>query len=161
MSDGHSGKKFVASNRQARHDYDFEETYEAGLVLTGTEVKSIRAGRANLKDAFARVENGEVWLHNMHVPEYTQGNRYNVEPRRSRKLLLHRAEIARLFGKTQTKGLTLIPLDVFLQNGYAKITLGLGRGNREYEKRDAIADREQKREIDRVIASRQRRTPRE
>ena len=151
-----TGKKIVAVNRQARRDYDIEETCEAGLVLKGTEVKSIRAGRANMGDAFARVENGEVWLHNMHVSEYAQGNRYNMEPRRSRKLLLHRSEIMRLLGKTQTKGLTLVPLDLFFQNGYAKITIGLGRGRREFEKRDAIMDREQKRDIDRALASRRR-----
>jgi SsrA-binding protein len=149
-------RKTVSVNRQARRDYSIEETYEAGLVLTGTEVKSIRAGRANLQDSFARVENGEVWLHNMHVPEYTQGNRYNVEPRRSRKLLLHRGEIDRMLGRTQAKGLTLVPLDLFLQNGYAKVTLGLGRGRKEFEKRDVIAEREQQREIDRALSDRRR-----
>ena len=150
------GKKVVAQNREARRDYDIVETCEAGLVLTGTEIKSIRAGRANLKDSFARVENGEAWLHNMHVPEYLQGNRFNVEPRRSRKLLLHRSEIERLLGKSQTKGLTLVPLDLFLQNGYAKVTIGLGRGRREFEKREVLVQKEQQRDIARALADRRR-----
>lgn len=148
-------------NRQARHDYSIEETYDAGLVLKGTEVKSIRAGRANLRDSFARVEGGEMWLHNMHVPEYTQGNRYNVEPRRSRKLLMHRREIDRLLGRTQTKGLTIIPLELFFQNGYAKVTIALGKGKQEFEKRDDLAKKEQKREIDRALSDRRKTRARE
>lgn len=156
MAPSRTGKMVVTKNRQARHDYDIDETYDAGLVLTGTEVKSIREGKSNLTDAFARVENNEVWLHNMHVSEYKQGNRFNTEPRRSRKLLLHRAEISRLLGKTQTKGYTLVPLDVFFQNGYAKVTLGLGRGKREFEKRDTLVQREQQREIDRALSDRRK-----
>jgi SsrA-binding protein len=154
--EGQKEGKSVAVNRQARRDYDIEETFEAGIMLSGTEIKSVRLGRANLNDAFAQVEGGEIWLHNMHIPEYAQGNRYNTEPRRSRKLLMHRLEIHRLLGKTQTKGLTLVPLDVHLRNGYAKITLGLGRGKREYEKREAIIQREQKREIERAVRDRRR-----
>ncbi|MCA1595362.1 MAG: SsrA-binding protein SmpB [Chloroflexi bacterium] len=153
-----SGRKIVTVNRQARHDYSIEETYDAGIVLKGTEVKSIRAGKANLRDSFARVEGGEMWLHNMHVPEYTQGNRYNVEPRRSRKLLMHRREIDRLLGRTQTKGLTIIPLELFFQNGYAKVTIALGKGKQEFEKRDDLAKKEQRREIDRALCNR-RKTP--
>ena len=138
--------RVVAVNRRARHDFDIEETFEAGLVLTGTEIKSVRAGRVNLRDSYARVEEGELWLHNMHISAYEPGSRDNVDPTRRRKLLMHSGEIARLIGKTVERGLTLVPLKVYLSRGYAKVTLGLARGRRLYDKRRAIAEREMERE---------------
>jgi SsrA-binding protein len=149
-------RELVALNRRARHDYDIMETYEAGIVLTGTEIKSVRAHRVNLMDAYAAVEGHEVWLHNMHISPYEPGSRENVASRRSRKLLLHRREINRLLGRTTEKGLTLIPLRVYLQRGYAKVEIGLARGRRQYDKRAAIAAREARREEDRAFAERQR-----
>ena len=129
-------RKVVATNRKARHDYHIEETYEAGLVLTGTEVKSIRQGRLNLKDSFARVEDGEVFLYNMHVSPYSHGNRWNHEPTRTRKLLLHKGEIRRLVGKVQQQGLTLVPLRVyFTPKGRAKVEIALARGKKLWDKR--------------------------
>ena len=151
-----SGIKVVAVNRKARHEYDIEETWDAGLVLTGCEIKSVREGRANLRDAYARPERGELWLHNMHISPYDQGNRYNPDPTRSRKLLLHRAEINRLVGKTQEKGLTLVPLKLYLQRGYAKIELGLARGRKLHDKRRAIAEREARREQERAVRVREK-----
>ncbi len=150
-------RELVALNRKARHDYDITETYDAGIILTGTEIKSIRAHRVDLKDAYAAVEGNEVWLHNMHISPYEPGSRENVASRRSRKLLLHRREISRLLGRTTEKGLTLIPLRVYLQRGYAKVEIGLARGRRQYDKRAAIAEREARREEDRAFAERQRR----
>lgn len=141
----------VATNRTAHRDFEIEETYEAGLVLTGTEVKSLRQGRCSLKDGFATVREGEVYLHNVHIAPYTQGNRYNHEPRRTRKLLLHKKEIARLIGKTQEKGFTLIPLKVYFRRGYAKVELAVAKGLRKYDKREKIKRKEQEREIDRAI----------
>jgi SsrA-binding protein len=149
-----SGRKLVVSNRRARHEYEIEDTVEAGLVLTGTEIKSIRAGRVQLADTHARVENGEVWLHGMHIAPYEQGNRANVEARRPRKLLLHRREIDRLLGKAQEKGLALIPLDVHLRNGFAKVELAIGRGKKLYDKRQAIAERDARRDQDRALSER-------
>jgi SsrA-binding protein len=149
-------RELVALNRRARHDYDIMETYEAGIVLTGTEIESVRAHRVNLMDAYAAVEGHEVWLHNMHISPYEPGSRENVASRRSRKLLLHRREINRLLGRTTEKGLTLIPLRVYLQRGYAKVEIGLARGRRQYDKRAAIAAREARREEDRAFAERQR-----
>ncbi len=154
MSDA-IGRKVVVTNRKARHEYDVEETFDAGLVLTGTEIKSIRAGKANLTDAYASLEKGEVWLHQMHISPYEQGNRFNVDARRSRKLLLHRREINRLIGKTKQKGLTLIPLSLYLQRGYAKVELGLAKGRRIYDKRRAIAERETKRDLERALSGRE------
>lgn len=122
--------KVVAQNKKARHDYFIEETYETGIVLQGTEIKSIRNGRVNLKDSFARVQNGEVFLHNMHVSPYEQGNRYNHEPLRTRKLLLHKREINKLIGYTKETGYSLVPLKIYLKNGFAKVLLGLGKGKR-------------------------------
>src|SRR2546423_1682919 len=122
-SGAEGGKKIVALNRRARHEYDIEETVEAGLVLTGTEIKSVRAGRVQLQDSYARVDDDEAWLHNLHVSPYEQGNRANVEAVRPRKLLLHRKEIDRLLGKAQERGLTLVPLSVYLRNGFAKVEL--------------------------------------
>ena len=148
-------EKTVATNRKARHEYHIEDTYQAGMVLTGTEIKSVRAGRVNLQDSYARLEEGEVWLHHVHISPYEQGNRYNVDPLRRRKLLLHRGEIRRLAGRTAEKGLTLVPLRVYLARGYAKVQLGLARGKRQYDKRQAIAERDQRREQERELHHRQ------
>jgi SsrA-binding protein len=148
------GERAVATNRRARHDYQIEETYEAGLVLTGAEVKSLRAGRASLAEAYARVSGGEVWLENLHIPPYSQAAEHPHDPRRPRKLLLRREEIERLIGKTQERGLTLVPMRLYFTRGLAKVQLGLGRGKRRYEKRQAIAEREHRREMERATARR-------
>ena len=154
------GRKVVAQNRKARHDYHLEDTYEAGLVLTGTEVKSLRAGRASIVDGFAQVRDGEAWLHNVHIPEYTEGTWTNHEPRRTRKLLLRKDEISRLIGKTQEKGLTLVPLALYFKDGYAKVEVALARGKKSYDKRHALAERQARREADRAVANvRRRRAP--
>jgi len=145
------GDRLVTENRKARHDYDILETFEAGLVLTGSEVKSLRAGRMNLKDSFARVDRGEAFLVNAHVSPYAAANRFGHEPERARKLLLHRAEIDRLAGRIQERGLTLVPLKVYFKNGRAKVLLGVGRGRRVYDKREAIKRREMEREADRAV----------
>lgn len=147
--------KVIAQNRKARHDYHIEETYEAGMVLTGTEIKSLRAGRGNLKDSFARVSNGEVWLHNMHISPYEQGNRYNHEPTRARKLLLHKKEINKLIGLTKEKGYTLVPLKVYIKNGFAKVLIGLGKGKKKFDKREDLKRKDAQREIERVFKDRQ------
>ena len=146
------GRTVVAQNRKARHDYHIEDTFEAGLVLTGTEVKSLRAGRASLVDGFGEVRDGEVWLRNVHIPEYDQGTWTNHEPRRPRKLLLHKGEISRLIGKTQERGLTLVPLSLYFKDGYAKVELALARGTKTYDKRHALAERQAKREAERAMA---------
>jgi SsrA-binding protein len=148
-------KRLITSNRRARHEYNIEETFEAGMVLTGTEIKSIRAGRVNLQDAYARIENGEAWLFNMHVAPYEQGNRMNVDPMRPRKLLLKRGELRRLTGKLQTSGLTLVPLSLYVRSGFAKAELALARGKKLYDKRESIAAREANREAERVLKGRQ------
>ncbi|HEX6499893.1 MAG TPA: SsrA-binding protein SmpB [Micromonosporaceae bacterium] len=148
------GRKVVASNRKARHDYAILDTYEAGVALTGTEVKSLRAGRASLVDAFAQVKDGEVFLYGMHIPEYAQGTWTNHEPRRTRKLLLKRVEIDRLIGKVKESGLTLVPLSVYFNDGWAKIELGLARGKRAYDKRQDLAKRDAEREINRALGRR-------
>jgi len=147
----------IAVNRRARHEYHIDETFEAGLALMGSEVKALRAGKANLMDSFGRVEKGEVWLWNAHISPYDPASQFGHEPTRTRKLLLHRAEIARLHGKVKEKGLTLIPLRLYFKNGRAKVELGLARGKKQHDKRDAIREREVKREIDRALASRRRR----
>jgi len=149
-----SGRKLVAQNRKARHDYSILDTYEAGVVLTGTEVKSLRAGRASLVDAFASIKDGELWLQGVHIPEYTQGTWTNHEPRRARKLLLHRDEINRLIGKTRESGLTLVPLQLYFRDGKVKIELALARGKRSYDKRQDMARRDAKREISRAMGRR-------
>jgi SsrA-binding protein len=149
-----SGRKLIAQNRKARHDYSIEDTFEAGMVLQGTEVKSLRAGRASLVDAFARIRDGEVWLEGLHVPEYTQGTWTNHEPRRSRKLLLHKAEIDKLIGKTKEGGATLIPLSLYFKDGRAKVELALARGKRAYDKRQSLAARDAQREVERVTGRR-------
>ena len=149
-----TGRKFIAQNKKARHDYAIEDVYEAGLVLTGTEVKSLRAGRASLVDAYANIKDGEVWLQNAHIPEYDQGSWTNHEPRRPRKLLLHRAEIAKLIGKTKESGLTLVPLSMYFKDGKAKVEIALARGKRAYDKRQTMAARDAAREIDRAVGRR-------
>jgi SsrA-binding protein len=149
-------RRHVTSNRRARHEYHIEDTLEAGMVLTGTEIKSIRAGKVNLQDAYARIQNGEAWLYNMHVSPYEQGNRMNVDPVRPRKLLLKRGELHRLFAKLQTSGLTLVPLSLYIRNGFAKLELALARGKKLYDKREALADREARREEEREVKGRYR-----
>ncbi len=149
-----SSEKIVATNRRARHDYEITERFEAGIALTGSEVKSLRGGRASLAEAFARVRDGEVWLENMHIPPYEQGEKRGYDPKRDRKLLLHRAEIRRLIGKTAERGLALVPLRVYFSHGLAKVELGLGRGRRQFEKRQAIAEREHRREMERAAGRR-------
>ena len=151
----------VAENRKARHDYFIDESYEAGLALTGSEIKSIRAGRINLRGGYARVLNGEIWLYDVHISPYEQsGTHYNHEPTRPRKLLLHRREISRILGQVERLGFTLVPLRVYFKGRRAKLDLGLARGKKQYDKRDDIAKREAKREsrreIDRVMKSRGR-----
>jgi SsrA-binding protein len=150
------GRKVIAQNRRARFDYHVEDTYEAGLVLTGTEVKSLRAGQASIVDGYALVRDGEAWLMGVHIPEYIQGTWTNHEPRRPRKLLLHRREISRLIGKTQEKGLTLVPLSLYFKDGRAKVEIALARGKRAYDKRQHIAKREAGREMDRALRHRGR-----
>jgi len=150
------GLRAVATNRRARHDYWIEESFEAGIALTGTEVKSLRQGRANLSDAFARVQNGEVWLHQMHINPYAQGGIANHEPLRTRKLLLHRREILRLQTRGVQKGFTLVPLRVYFRHGVAKVELAIARGRRQYDKRERIAEREAERRIARALGKRAR-----
>ncbi|MCH3951153.1 MAG: SsrA-binding protein SmpB [Acidaminococcus sp.] len=149
--------KVVAENRKARHDYNIHETYETGIVLTGTEVKSLRAGKANLKDAYAAVtKSGEVYLYNCHISEYTHGNIFNHEPRRDRKLLMHKKEIQKLIGKTKEKGFTLVPLQLYFSHGLVKCKLALATGKKLYDKRRDMAERSAKREIDRAMKDRNR-----
>ncbi|WP_431728783.1 SsrA-binding protein SmpB [Verrucosispora sp. TAA-831] len=148
------GRKIVASNKKARHDYAILDTYEAGMALTGTEVKSLRAGRASLVDAFAQERDGEMYLHGMHIPEYTQGTWTNHEPRRTRKLLLKRLEIDRLIGKIRESGLTLVPLQVYFHDGWAKVEIGLAKGKKAYDKRQDLAKRDADREIARAVGRR-------
>ena len=154
------GDRTVATNRRARHDYAIEESFEAGMVLTGQEVKSLRAGRATLSDAYAHVEGNQVWVENMHIPPYEMADTRRYDPKRPRKLLLHREEIRRLIGKTAERGLSLIPLKIYFTRGLAKMELGLGRGKRQFEKRDAIAEREHRREMERAFADRRRQSSR-
>ena len=149
-----SGRKLIAQNKKARHDYHIDEVYEAGLALVGTEVKSLRAGRASLVDAYGRIKDGEVWLEGVHIPEYDQGSWTNHEPRRSRKLLLHRAEIAKLIGKTKESGLTLVPLSLYFKDGKAKVEIALARGKKAYDKRQTLAARDAAREIERSAGRR-------
>lgn len=151
-----TGEHLVATNRKARHEFFIEETYEAGLMLTGTEVKSLRSGRASIQESFARVEDGEIWLYHMHIPPYEAGNIFNHDPMRPRKLLLHRREVDRLYGRVQQKGYTLVPLRLYFRRGIAKLELGLGRGKRQYDKRAAIAEREADRRIERAVRQRRR-----
>ncbi|MGG3737403.1 SsrA-binding protein SmpB [Aeribacillus pallidus] len=148
--------KVIAQNKKAHHDYFIEETYEAGIVLQGTEIKSIRAGRVNLKDAFAKIQKGEVFLHNMHISPYEQGNRYNHDPLRTRKLLLHRKEINKLIGETKEKGYSLVPLKLYIKDGYAKVLIGLAKGKKKYDKREDLKKKAAQREIEKAFKERQR-----
>ena len=148
------GKKVIARNRRARHEYHIEDVFEASLVLTGTEVKSLRAGRASLADGFGQISDHELWLHNVHIPEYAQGTWTNHEPRRTRKLLMHRKEIDKLARSTQERGLTLVPLSLYFKDGKAKIELGLARGKRSYDKRQDLAKRDAAREVERELRRR-------
>lgn len=149
------GRKLIAQNKKARHDFFIEETYECGMVLTGTEVKSLRAGRASLVDGYAIVRDGEVWLEGVHIPEYLQGNWTNHEPRRPRKLLLHKQEIAKLIGKVKESGLTLVPTSLYFKDGRAKVEIGLARGKKQHDKRATLAAKQANREINRELARRQ------
>lgn len=148
------GDRTVATNRRARYNFEIGETFEAGIMLTGPEVKSLRLGRASLTDSFARVREGEVWLEGLHIPPYENADQRGYHPTRPRKLLLHRGEIERLLGRTAERGLTLVPMKVYFTRGLAKVQLGLGKGKREYEKRQRIAEREQRREIERSVGTR-------
>ncbi|SES94099.1 SsrA-binding protein SmpB [Anaerobranca gottschalkii] len=148
--------KIITENRKARHEYFIKETYEAGLVLTGTEVKSIRNGRVNLKDSFVRIDNGEAFVYGMHISPYEQGNRFNHEPLRERKLLLHKREINKLFGLTREKGLALIPLKLYFVKGRVKMELALAQGKKLHDKRAAIAEKTAKREIEKAFRERQK-----
>ena len=144
----------IARNKRARHDYHILETWEAGLVLTGTEVKSLRAGKATLTDAYGIVKDGEVWLLNLHISPYEQGNQFNHEPERTRKLLLHRKEIKRLIGAVERQGLTLIPLDLYFKHGVAKVTMALGKGKQLHDKRESARERDAERELAREFRRR-------
>jgi SsrA-binding protein len=150
------GRKLIAQNKKARYDYHIDDTWEAGLVLMGTEVKSLRMGRASLVDGYAQVRDGELWLMNVHIPEYLQGTWTNHSARRSRKLLLHKREIQRIIEKTRESGLTLIPLSLYFNDGRAKVEIGLARGKKSHDKRQAIAEREGKREMARATRHRGR-----
>ncbi len=143
--------KVVAQNKKAHHDYTIVETYEAGIVLTGTEIKSVRAAKITLKDGFAQVKNGEVWLNNVHITPYDQGNIWNQDPDRTRKLLLKKKEIAKLANELKGTGMTLVPLKVYLKDGFAKVLLGLAKGKHDYDKRESIKRREQNRDIARQM----------
>jgi len=148
--------KVLATNRKAYHDYHIEETHETGIALTGTEIKSVRAGSVNLRDAYAQVKNGELWLMNVHIAPYEPASRQNVDPYRDRKLLMHRKEILRLFGRVQEKGFTLVPLRMYLKKNRAKLEIGLARGKRQYDKREAISKRDAAREVERAVKTRGR-----
>ncbi len=145
-----SGEKIITVNRKARHEYQILETFEAGIALAGTEVKSLRAGKANLQDSYAKVEQGELILYNLHISPYEQGNRYNHEPKRPRHLLMHKREIMRLWGKSREKGLSLIPLKMYFRQGWAKVELSLAQGKKNYDKRRSLAEKDVKREMERV-----------
>lgn len=152
-----TGRKLIAQNKKARHDYHILDTYECGLVLTGTEVKSLRQGRASLADGFAQLDKGEAWLHNVHIPEYSQGTWTNHSARRRRKLLLHRAEIDKLIGKTQETGHTIVPLSLYFKDGRAKVEVALAKGKKDYDKRQALREKQDRREADRAISAARRR----
>jgi SsrA-binding protein len=147
-------ERVICTNRKAIHDYHIEDSYEAGLVLVGSEVKSLRAGRANLKDSYAGIKEGEVYLYNCHISPYAEANQFNHEPRRTRKLLLHKGEIKKLVGKTTERGYTLVPLKLYFKGGKAKVQLALARGKKLYDKRRAIKEREDKRELARALKER-------
>lgn len=151
-----NGIKIIATNRKARHDYLIEDSYEAGLVLMGSEIKSIRAGQVNLRDSYASFRDGELWLVNAHITPYQHSSYQNHEPRRERKLLLHRRELNRLVGKLQEKGLTLVPLKLYLKDSRAKIELGIARGKKSYDKRQTLRERQDQRQIDRAVGRRRK-----
>ncbi|CAM4259301.1 MULTISPECIES: SsrA-binding protein SmpB [Listeria] len=148
--------RLVAQNKKARHDYAIEETFEAGIVLQGTEIKSVRNARVNLKDAYARVDRGEVFLHNMHISPYEQGNRYNHDPLRTRKLLLHKKQISKLIGETKEAGYSIVPLKMYIKDGYAKVLIGVAKGKKKYDKREDLKRKEAKRDVERAFKERQR-----
>lgn len=148
--------KIVCENRKARHDYFIHETYETGIELKGTEVKSLRVGKANLRDSYAEVKDGEIFVENMHVSPYEQGNIFNHDPLRRRRLLMHKREILKLFSKTREKGFTLVPLKIYFKNGRAKLELALASGKHTYDKRAALAEKSAKRDIERAIRDKQR-----
>jgi SsrA-binding protein len=152
-----TGRKLIAQNKKARHDYHILDTFEAGLVLTGTEVKSLRLGRASLVDGFAQLDGGEAWLHNVHIPEYTQGTWTNHAARRRRKMLLHRAEIEKLIQKTQETGNTIVPLALYFKDGRAKVEIALAKGKKEYDKRQTLREKQDRRESDRAMSAARRR----
>ena len=157
QTESNAKRKLIAvQNRKARHDYEIMGRYETGIVLCGTEVKSLRAGRANLKDSFALVERGEIFLHNVHIAHYEQGNSFNHDPERVRKLLLHRSEIRRLTGRTQQQGLTLVPLKIYFKRGRAKVELALVRGKKQFDKRQTMAQRQADRDVDRALKEQHR-----
>ncbi len=156
MGERAQGIKVIARNRKARHDYLILQKYEAGLVLTGTEVKSLRAGKVNLSDAFAIVRDREIYLQNLDIPEYTHGNRMNHEPKRRRKVLLRKAEIIRIIVKINEKGLTLIPLSIYFKGGWAKVELALAKGKRLYDKRESMKKKDDRREMDRAMSRKRR-----
>lgn len=147
-------RNITIQNRRATHEYEITDRFVAGIVLTGTEIKSIRLGLANLQDSFCRIQNGEVWVNNMYIAPYEQGNRYNVEVRRARKLLLHKWQITRIQIKINERGMALIPTKLFFERGYAKLEIGLGRGKKLWDKRDSIADRDREREARRELSER-------
>jgi SsrA-binding protein len=153
-SNRETGRKVIAQNRKARYNYSIVDVFEAGIVLTGTEVKSLRLGRASLVDGFATIDDGEIFLRNVHIPEYDQGSWTNHEPRRVRKLLLHRAEIARLIGKTQESGLTLVPLSLYFSDGKVKVEIALAQGKKSYDKRQDLAKRDADREVRKALGRR-------
>lgn len=148
--------KLIAQNKKARHDYSVIDTMEAGIVLQGTEIKSIRNGRINLKDGFARIRNGEAYLYNVHISPYDQGNLFNHDPTRTRKLLLHKKQIAKLTAETKTTGITLVPLKVYIKNGFAKVLIGIAKGKKTYDKREDLKRKEVDRQIDRTLKNRNR-----
>jgi SsrA-binding protein len=150
-----TGQKLIAQNKKARHDYSILDTYECGIVLTGTEVKSLRAGRASLIDGFVMIENGELWMHGVHIPEYTEGTWTNHTPRRKRKLLVHREEIRKLSGKMKDSGTTLVPLQLYFKDGRAKVEIALAKGKKAHDKRDSLMEAQATREINREISRRQ------
>ncbi|MEU5189832.1 SsrA-binding protein SmpB [Streptomyces klenkii] len=152
-----TGRKLVAQNKKARHDYHILTTYECGMVLTGTEVKSLRQGRSSLVDGFVQIDGGEAWLHNAHIPEYTQGTWTNHSARRKRKLLLHRVEIDKLDSKSQETGHTIVPLAIYFKDGRAKVEIALAKGKKEYDKRQTLREKQDTRESNRAIAAARRR----
>jgi SsrA-binding protein len=151
MTEEKGGRRVVATNRKARHEYHILDTWEVGLVLAGPEVKSLREGKVSFKDSFARVEGGEVWLHSLHISPYDPANRWNQDPERPRKLLLHAHEIRKMIGKVEEKGLTLVPLEIYFRHGYAKLTLALARGKQLHDKREKLKQRTQEREAQRAM----------